>query len=33
MRRRLPGYALPAYVREVPGAAGKLPVTLEFERE
>ncbi|MFQ5734570.1 MAG: EF-P beta-lysylation protein EpmB [Planctomycetaceae bacterium] len=26
MRRRLPGYAVPQYVREVPGAESKLPI-------
>ncbi|MGH7200492.1 MAG: EF-P beta-lysylation protein EpmB [Planctomycetaceae bacterium] len=32
LRRRLPGYAVPQYVRELPGAAHKVPlVSLEFK--
>jgi len=27
LHRRLPGYAVPRYVREAPGAPGKVPIT------
>ena len=28
LKSRLPGYAVPRYVKEIPGASGKVPVRL-----